>query len=120
MRAGRNSTTLRYLDAAHVRHPTGTLADVEVRTENAEALGRVDGIVVEPSQRKVRYVVVERPSLLKRRRYMVPVDGVARLDAENQTIEIDSDWESLRRFDPSAIPGFADDDLIETMFAAAT
>jgi hypothetical protein len=117
MKAEPQHTRLRYLDAAHVVHPTGTLAGVEVRTQNAERLGWLGGVLLEPARRKVRYFVVERLSFLRRDRYLVPADRGATLDAENRMIEIDLNHRALRRFDPATVPLFTDDDLLNALFA---
>ena len=117
MKAEQHHTTLRYLDADRVVHPAGTLAGVEVRTQNAERLGCVGGVLLEPARRKVRYFVVERLSFLSKKRYLVPADRGAPLDAENRLIEIDLNHHAIRRFDPATVPLFADDDLLDALFA---
>ena len=117
MKAEQQHTTLRYLDAARVVHPMGTLAGVEVRTQKAERLGCIGGVLLEPARRKVRYFVVERLSFLRRLRYLVPADRGATLDAANGMIEIDLNHRTLRRFDPASVPLFADDDLLDALFA---
>jgi len=120
MRTEQEQTTLRYLDADRVVHPAGTLAGVEVRTHDAERLGCIGGVLLEPARRRVRYFVVEQLSLLRRQHYLVPADrGAATLDAENRTIEIDLNQRALRRFDPATVPAFGDDDLIDALFAAS-
>jgi len=108
---------LRYLKAAQVGHPTGTLAGVEIRTKNDERLGSIGGILVEPAQRRARYFVVERSAILRRRRYLVSVDRLATLSAEDGTIYIDASEEVIEGFDPASVAPFSDDDLIATMFA---
>jgi len=119
MRAEQDHTTLRYLDAERVVHPTGTLAGVEVRTPDAERLGCIGGVLLEPARRRVRYFVVERISFLKRHRYLVPADrGAATLDAEKRLIEVDLNRRALRRFDPATVPAFDDEDLLDALFAA--
>ena len=120
MKAEPEHTTLRYLDADRVVHPAGTLAGVEVRTHEAERLGSIGGVLLEPARRKVRYFVVERLSFLRRQRYLVPADrGSATLDVENRTIQIDLNHRMLRRFDPATVPAFGDEDLLDALFTAS-
>jgi uncharacterized protein YrrD len=107
---------LRYLDAAQVSHPTGTLAGVDIRTGD-EHLGSIGGVLVEPAQRRVRYFVVERPAMLRKRRYLVSADRIVTLNAEDRTMYIAANAEITERFDPASVPPFSDDDLIETIFA---
>jgi hypothetical protein len=110
---------LRYLDAAQVAHPAGTLAGVEIRRQNDEFLGWIGGVLVEPGQRRVRYFVVNRGAFFTRRRYLVSADRLATLNARDGAIYIDGNEEMLERFDPASVPRFSDDDLIETIFASS-
>src|SRR4051812_1752055 len=41
--------TLRYLDADHVSHPSGTLAGVTVCSRDDQNLGAISGVLVEPA-----------------------------------------------------------------------
>jgi hypothetical protein len=108
---------LRYLDAAQVVHATGTLDGVEICTEKDECLGAIGGVLVDTAQRLVRYFVLERPSILRKRRYLVSASRDATLSAETGTIYIDADDEVTERFDPASVPRFSDEDLIDTIFA---
>ena len=108
---------LRYLDAAQVAYPTGTLAGVEIRADNNQRLGSIGGVLVEPAHRRVRYFVVERGALLRKRRYLLSADRLVTLNAADRTIHIDANEEIIERFDPATVSRFSDDDLIETIFA---
>ena len=115
--ARRDRQGLRYLDASCVTHPAGSLKGIEVCKRNDASIGEIVGVLVEPARRSVRYFVVERHSLLKRRRYLLPADCLATLHAGGGTIYIDVDNPVTERFDESSVPPFSDDDLVETMFA---
>ncbi|HVH56474.1 MAG TPA: PRC-barrel domain-containing protein [Vicinamibacterales bacterium] len=119
MHATLNEQNLRYMDAAHVVHPNGTLEGLEVQTREAQPLGRIGGVLLEPARRKVRFFVVECAALLSRRRYLVPADRGATLDAEKRTIHIDIDPRAVRRFDPRTVPLFSDQDLLDAVFATS-
>jgi hypothetical protein len=108
---------LRYLDAAQVAHPSGTLEGVELCTEEGGKLGSIEGVLVEPSCRCVRYFVVERAAILATRRYLVPADRLARLSAEDRVIHVEGGADDIQRFNPESVRPFTDDDLIQTMFA---
>lgn len=120
MKFAPDAEALRYLDAAHVVHPSGTLAGVRICTGNDEHLGAIGGVLLEPSQRRVRYFVIERPAMLKKRRYLVSADCAAILDAGNGTIQIDADDELIVRFDPKSVPPFSDEDLVDTIFSSSS
>ena len=109
--------TLRFLDAGSVEHPGGTLTDFRICTAANKPLGFIGGVLIDPAVRRVRYLVVDRPALLARRRYMVSVDRVAILDAHAGKIQIEGAEELLERFDPASVPSFSDEDLIATIFA---
>ena len=110
---------LRYLDASHVEHPAGMLAGVEVCTETGESLGSVEGVLVEPSRRRVRYFVVERAAMLRPRQYLLPADDLVTLDREDGKLHVDCTAGSMERFDAGSVRVFSDDDTIEAMFAPA-
>lgn len=115
-----DTEALRYLDAAHVVHPNGTLAGVQICTDDDEPLGAIGGVLLEPLQRRVRYFVVERPAILKKRRYLVSADHPAILNSDKGTIRIDSIDELIERFDPSSVARFSDDDVVDTIFASTS
>jgi hypothetical protein len=108
---------LRYLDAALVVHATGTLDGVEICTENDECLGSIGGVLLDPAQRRLRYFVVERVSMLRKRRYLVSASRYATLSAETGTIYVEADDEVIERFDPGSVPPLSDGDLIDLIFA---
>jgi len=111
--------SLRYLDAASVLHPDGTLEGLRVCTPANDQIGSVDGILIEPAGRRVKYYVIVRSTLLRNRRYIVPADRVAILNADGRTLRIDVDDELIQRFEPSSVLPFSDDDLIQTLFPKA-
>lgn len=117
MKCAPDTEALRYLDAAHVVYPNGTLAGVQICTGNDERLGAIGGVLLEPLQRRVRYFVVERPAILKKRRYLVSADCPAILDCDNRTIQIDSDDELIERFDVESVRHFSDEDVVDTIFS---
>src|SRR3954469_3720529 len=82
------SDDLRYLDADHVQHPSGTFAGVTVCSQDDEKLGAISGVLVEPPSRRVRYFVVEPMVGLLPRRYILAADTPAVLEADNQTLRI--------------------------------
>src|SRR3954466_2749902 len=108
---------LRYLDADHVEHPSGTFAGVTVCSQDDENLGAISGVLVEPASRRVRYFVVERTVALFPRRYMLAADTPAVLEANNQTLRILSNVDHLERFDARRVERFSEEDAITAMFS---
>jgi hypothetical protein len=115
-----NAADLRYLDAHSVSCPAGNLAEFRVCTEDAEPLGSVDGVLISPSQRQLRYYVIDTPGLFAHHRYLLSADEGAVLHPDGKTLQIPArkDEIELTSFSRRSVPEFSDDDLITAMFAS--
>ncbi len=109
--------TLRYLDADQVKHPAGTFAGLMLCSQDDEKLGAIAGMLVEPSTRRLRYFVVERSSVLKNRRYVLPADSSPVLRADDRKLCVLANADDLERFDARLVERFSDDDAITAIFA---
>jgi hypothetical protein len=109
--------TLRYLDADHVKHPSGTFAGVTLWSEDDQKLGTITGVLVEPASRRAQYFVIERRTALRPRRYLLPVDSLPVLCAGNRKLVVSAKVEDLQRFDLRLVEPFSDDDAVVAMFA---
>jgi hypothetical protein len=87
------SSKLCYLDATQISGPLKDFDDVEVRDRHHGAIGRLDGIVIDPAERRVRYLVVDDERFLLRR-YLVPLDA-AQVDVEHRAVWVDADRATL-------------------------
>lgn len=110
---------LRYLDAQHVHCPLGTLAGLEVRTVDDEKLGHVDGVLLDPAQRRVCFFVVQSPGLFRQRRYLVPVDAAPHVEGREMILRVEAHSAEVapERFDARAVRPFSDEDAVTAMFA---
>ena len=110
---------LRYLDAGHVEHPDGTLEGLAVCTEQNEQIGCVDGVLIEPSTRRVRYFVVDtvRPADDNHERCVLPVDSPVVLDIRSRTLRVrgSADMEPL----PDPVQPFSDEDVMTALFRSS-
>jgi hypothetical protein len=113
------SGDLRYLAAEHVHCAGGALGGVEVRTADDESLGHVDGVLLDPAQRRVCYLVVHSPGLLRTRRYLLPVDAAPHVEAETGILRVvaHANEVSPARFDARAVRPFSPEDVVTAMFA---
>jgi hypothetical protein len=104
---------LRYLDAGHVEHPTGTLEGLAVCTEANERLGELDGVLIEPSTRRVRYFVVDM-ARNARERCVLAADGPVVLDLPGGCLTVGDgvDIEPL----PQQLRPFSDEDVMTALF----
>jgi hypothetical protein len=82
--------------------PNGVIVDgiptegMEVRAASGRHIGRFNGLVLDPAQQCVRYVVV-RPSGQLARATLLPF-SIVRLDVDHGEIEIDVDDREIRKF----------------------
>lgn len=114
-----DANSLRYLDAKAVECPAGKLEGLSLVSRDDEALGKIDGVLIDPLTRKLRYFVVEAARLFNRRRYLVPVDGPAVMVPEDRALRVDASSDSIERhrFDSRSVQRFSDDDLMTALFS---
>jgi hypothetical protein len=112
-----NRDALRYIPAGQVRWGGTPLPRLTVRN-GAEPLGKLEGFIISPSSRKVRYAVVQPYGFFEKPR-LVPLAD-ARIDQENGgSLRIDD--EEITRcetFEADRYPRMSDDDLLTAVFAA--
>ena len=110
---------LRYLDAEHIRCSCGVLDGLEVRTADDTSLGHLDGVLLDPSQRRVRYLVVHSSGLLRRRSYLLPVDAAPHVEAEQGILRVEAHAHEVSpaRFDLRDVRPFSPEDVVTAMFA---
>lgn len=104
---------LRYLNATRIEGPLPTFDHLDVRSNEGRMVGRLDGIIIDPAERRVRYLVVDDSRLLHRHRYLLPLLRT-RVDQEQPALCVDVDSRDLDRcedFDPASFPGLSDADL---------
>jgi hypothetical protein len=91
-------------------------------SKDDQALGLIDGVLIDPATRQLRYFVVEKDRIFNRRRYLVSAEMPAVVLPEEHAlrVEIPSDCIERQRFDSRAVPRFSDDDLLRSMFSAYT
>ena len=109
---------LRYLEADSVRCPAGNLAGLRVLTADAESLGNVSGVLINPANRRCEYFVIESRGLFSHRRLLLPVDAGAVVQDQPPSLKITArkDELDLQTFTPSSVAEFSDDDLLTAMF----
>jgi len=110
---------LRYLDADHVDTPAGRLEGAVLVSPANARLGTLEGVLVDPQRRQVRFYVVERKrGLFWSRHYLVPLTAT-QLDRDRHTLEVDVEADEipqLAEVDPDDLPRFSDDDLLTALF----
>jgi hypothetical protein len=113
-----------YLDAGKVRcGASGDLEGLKLSSETDEALGTLDGVVIDPAERRVRYFVVHRRGWFKSRRYLVPADCPAQIASDRRTLRLPVDRDKLttcEEFDAASIPPYSDQHLLTALFGQTT
>ena len=112
--------TLRYIAAEHVVTPEGPLDGTVLVGPSDETVGTLDGMIIDPIERHVRYFVVRSRNWLKTRLRLLPA-APARLDREHRTLHVDihaEDLPQLREIRSDAFQRYSDDDLIAALFPA--
>lgn len=112
-----HTSTLRYLEAEQVQHPLGTLAGLSMFTEENEKLGSLEGVLVEPASRRIRYFVVERSGMFRDRRYLLDADMPASIDVDDRKLRVMANESDLERFDLRSVQSFSAEDAVDAMFA---
>ena len=116
MMTATDTPRLCFLENSRLEAPL--LEPLDVRTQTGAKIGTFDGVIVDPAERRVRYLVVDRGRFFQKR-CLIPMPS-ARIDAEHHTLNIDvdnTDSPEWPRFDPVTFPRFSEDDLLTAMFA---
>lgn len=109
---------LRYIDAQKLDSPAGRLEGTVLVSPTDGTLGKLDGMVVDPVERQVRYFVIESKRSLTTRHYLVPATP-ARLEPDRHALHVDFEEDQLEEHPTvqlNALPPFSDEDLIAAMF----
>jgi hypothetical protein len=109
-----------YLDASKVMGPNGLLASVDVRTRDDQRLGSIDGVLIDPAERRLRYFVIESAKSADHRRYLLPVDAAATVAPEGSALRLAMETDeptSLDEFDSGMVREFTEEDAIAPSFA---
>lgn len=106
-----------YLEASKVVTPLGDLADVELCGPDDATVGTVDGVLIDPRDRRVRYFVVETPGWLRKRRFLLEGDTAIRLERGRRALRLEDEAELSTEFDSRSARPMTDDDLLTALFA---
>jgi hypothetical protein len=116
----RIDSRLRYVDAGRLVTPFGSLDGVELVGPANIKVGRLDGVLIDPRKRQLRFFVVELRGWFTTRHYLLTA-GLTRVERERHALRVDIDADGVSRLPdvrPEGLPPFSDDDLIVAMFAA--
>ena len=111
-------SALSYLDASKVTSPAGVLSELEVLGVDGQRVGKIEGVVIDASARRVRYLAVRSSSWLGRRRYLVHADQLGQLEGDRKALRLRADLrtEVANGLDPATLHEFSDADLLAALF----
>jgi len=112
---------LRYLGPDHAKIAGERCEGMTIRSATGRALGRVQGFIVDPVARRLKYFVVRTSGLLGLTGddRLVPITA-ARVNLEERAIELLADQDDLDRtdrFSQTRFPAFTDEDYLTAIFA---
>src|SRR5262245_24536212 len=87
----------RYVDAADAIEGSGTRPNLPVRNTADDDLGALDGLIVDATTGRPRYIVVDSGRLFVHRRYLLPFD-VVRFDERTPALRVNLDKELATRY----------------------
>lgn len=113
-------STLRYIDAAKVQGPAGALGDVNLCDMNDHPIGSLEGVLVDPVERRLCFYVVGSAGRRGgRRHYLLPTEWPAQVAADGKALRIDADQRDLAACDEveaSDMRPYSDDDFLASLF----
>ena len=119
MRSDSDNAALRYIEASRVQGPAGDLASLDLCDMNNQRIGSLEGVLVDPIERRLRFFVVGSQSADGARFYLLPSDLPAQVDPDRGALRIDADPDELaecHEFEEADVPRYSDDDFLASMF----
>ena len=113
------STPLRFVEAGRLETVAGSLTDTVMVSPSNKTLGKLDGVIVNPVQRRVCYYVVKSGWGFRIHRHLLQATSAA-VEAHRGVVRIDAEPEDLTDLSevaPQSFPPFSDADLIDAMFS---
>ena len=114
-----DSTPLRFVEAKRLETAAGSLTDAVLVSPSNKTLGKLDGVIVNPLQRRVCYYVVKSGWGFRIHRHLLQATAAA-LEAHRGVVRIDAEPEDLTDLSeiaPQSFPRFSDADLIDATFS---
>jgi len=109
-------TDLRFLDADKVASPAGQLSGFELCSRDHEMVGTIDGVLIDPPARRVRYLVLKIAN--QANHCLLPVETSVQMDAVPRIGWIDGARADLdlEPYDLASAREFTADDAITAIF----
>ena len=108
-----------YLPACDVELPEGRLDGIDLCSLDDRKLGTVEGVLIDPAERRLRYFVVQSGNWMSRKRYLLSADEATHLESEEGVLRVDVEAHDPWRqaFDAASVRSFSDDDVLTAIFS---
>jgi hypothetical protein len=106
-------TRLRFVDSSDLKASTVDFDELDVETAAGDALGNVEGFLVDVEARRPYYLVVDSGGWFKSRLFLVPI-GHARLHQDDGTVVVDvprATIEAFPEYDEERFPELSDEEM---------
>ena len=110
-------SSLCYLEASKVVTPLGDLAEVKLCGPDEGTVGTLDGVLIDPMDRRVCYFVVQTPGWFRHRRYLLAAGNPIRFERGRRLLRLEQEPELSAEFDERTARPMTDEDLLNALFA---
>jgi hypothetical protein len=91
------SSNLRYVDADEVASEVVDFDNLDVRDQDGDKLGKVDGFIVDAAADRAYYVIVDSGGWFRSRKFLVPI-GHARVGESREALVLDVNRDTISRY----------------------
>lgn len=108
-----------YIEASRVEGPDGALSDIDLCDMHDQRIGSLEGVVVDPVERRLRFFVVGSETGRGMRHYLLPTEWPAQVAPGGRTLRIDADSDQLAdcdEFAESDVHPYSDGDFLASLF----
>ena len=92
-----SSSQLRYVDADEIGGEVIDFGDLDVRGQDGDKLGEVDGFIIDAAGERAYYVVVDSGGWFRSRKFLVPI-AHARVGESREALVLDVTRETISRY----------------------
>jgi uncharacterized protein YrrD len=92
---------------------------MDVCTHDGKSLGSVDGVLIDPAERRIRHYVVQSTGWFGAKRNLVSAEQPVHIDHAAHVLRLEADAQDVFRkpFDPDSVRPFSDDDRLTAIFS---
>jgi hypothetical protein len=96
------------------------LAGFKVETPAEKSIGTLSGVLIDPTEARVRYFVVDTRRWLRGQTYLIPTECPVSVEPERNILRVDVEASDIARLDDCeefTIEPMSDEDMVDAMFS---